>query len=388
MNMLDCVALLSIAQYLIVGFMFIANNDISQGAEDVLVVSLLITTVATMALGLYYIFRNYQLTKEAYDSTNELVNHTVGCWWKVTLGLRETMNIDEFYRIVGGTGQPDVSTDRLQRLVERAQVHDVLGDAMGLLLVLLLDANCNGKVSSEELYQHLWLIPGIHNDDKCGNQAAIDLVSIDTEIERRYLKSKWPSPSTARNGLLHRSMTGETFSALITDSDSKVRDHNREAASLSTQPISGMAVAQLSASIEFDNPTGSSYVTKDWSTGRFDKSGSQHKTENFSQGRIAKESVPVCGACQQRLVTGCRFCHTCGKPASKNEIMVQLQDLQEGIRTPVIPCTPRKYVDNAGVQHTVGDMQQASCTTGSACDSVVSLLITVFDCIYPSLRMA
>jgi hypothetical protein len=160
MNTLDCVALLSISQYLIIGFIFISDSPISSVAENFLVMSLLITTVATMLLGFYYIFLNYRSTGEAQYSTTELINHTVGAWWKVTLGVREMLNITDFFAMSGGSSSDHVSTEQISNILERAQVKDVVGEGMAHLLMLLLDSNLNGKVSSEELYHHLWALPG------------------------------------------------------------------------------------------------------------------------------------------------------------------------------------------------------------------------------------
>jgi len=61
MNIIDCVALLSITHYLITGFIII-SADISQTVEDVLVWSLIVTTTITMVLGFYYVYCNFRST--------------------------------------------------------------------------------------------------------------------------------------------------------------------------------------------------------------------------------------------------------------------------------------------------------------------------------------
>jgi hypothetical protein len=162
MNVIDCVALLSIAQYLIIGFIIIAS-EISPEAENALVWSLILTTIAVMVLGVFYVYCNYRTSTEAEYSSSQLVNHTVGAWWKVTLGVRDHLTVGQFYSLIGGPSAVNVSVSCLIELLERAQVRDVVGDGMAHLLMLLLDGNRNNMVSADELWGHLWNIPSIQN---------------------------------------------------------------------------------------------------------------------------------------------------------------------------------------------------------------------------------
>jgi hypothetical protein len=114
-----------------------------------------------MLMGLYIIGCNFRSTSEARYSTNQLVNVTVGSWWKVTLGVREHLNVGQFFDIIGGSSALDVKSDSLIDLLERAQVRQVLGDGMAHVLALLLDGNKNSMVSADELHRHLWNVPGL-----------------------------------------------------------------------------------------------------------------------------------------------------------------------------------------------------------------------------------
>ena len=162
MNIIDCVSLLSITHYLITGFILI-SAEVSQTVEDVLVWLLIATTTITMVLGCYYVYCNFRTTTEADRSKTQLVNHTVGAWWKVTLGIREQINVSQFYSMIGGMDTENVSVSSLIEILDRAQVRDVVGDGMAHLLRLLLDGDGDGDVSADELWGHLWNIPSIQN---------------------------------------------------------------------------------------------------------------------------------------------------------------------------------------------------------------------------------
>lgn len=373
MNRMDCAALLSICQYLIIGFIFIADNEVSRSAEDVLVGWLLFTTILTMMLGCYYIYVNYRATRESERSTNELVDHTVGAWWKVTLGVRENMEIDEFWDLVGSELEgPDdmISPQILIAIMERAQVLDVVGHGMAHLMLHLLDADHNEEVSQDEAYEHLWMIPSVQQQRPCN--CIID--KIDIEVEKKYFGGKWPSLSSAREANYHRSMTGEHFAAYMAGASSPERKPSNAAidglaSSRSSSADDTIVTGMVTATLEYDKPQSSSGARRGKGKGKDGALKVEVNGQNGFNGLSGKSETQkqrICEECGQNLMITSQFCDKCGHPTSHNKGIPPptkfFLDLQDGTSTPAVPCTPRCAANESLSVENVMRLEDKNCS--------------------------
>ena len=160
MNVLDCWALLSISCSMIAGFTFISDIPITREAENFVVVCLLIITSSMLAMSVIFVWQDYKDTNTTTWKHRALTNITVGAWWKASLGVNANLELSEFFDTIGGRSSEDVTLQALEELMSRANVTDVLGEGIAHLMQLVLDENHDGALSSEEIYQHLWMLPG------------------------------------------------------------------------------------------------------------------------------------------------------------------------------------------------------------------------------------
>ena len=140
----------------------------------------------------FLVAKTYMSTNIAIWNHQMVTKYTVGAWWKVTLGVRANLESFEFFELIGGRDNEDVSTDALCELMQRAEVTNSFGDAISRLMHHVLNDKGTGVIRAEYIHQHLWSLPRTNMDKR----QTLDLLN--SKVEKEYFDDRFPTEEESK----------------------------------------------------------------------------------------------------------------------------------------------------------------------------------------------
>jgi hypothetical protein len=157
------------AFYMIGGLIF-TSEGLLNDQEAVTTWILLLSTLVFIAFAITLWLRKIMTAWTDRRNQTLIRDYTVGVWIKATVAMRLNLPTPEdFFALIGGRHQKSLSATRLADAARAVGIDKWLGDdAVGELLLLLLDRDHNEIVPAQEACENLYQGFGIEGPEDLG----------------------------------------------------------------------------------------------------------------------------------------------------------------------------------------------------------------------------